>query len=131
MQNYKKSDNILTAGEEEMTLGGRLYASRQNAGMSLHMAASLLGVKHATLKSWENDRSEPRVNKLVALAGLLGVSPTHFLAEEGDDGLNMSAKKGSRKELVKMLKEEISHAREEQKKLNQRLRKIDELIQAF
>ena len=71
------------------------------------------------------------MNKLVALAGLLGVSPTHFLAEEGDDGLNMSAKKGSRKELVKMLKEEISHAREEQKKLNQRLRKIDELIQAF
>ena len=95
------------------------------------MAASLLGVKHATLKSWENDRSEPRVNKLVALAGLFGVSPTHFLAEEGDDGLNISAKKSSRKELVKMLKEEISHAREEQKKLNQRLRKIDELIQAF
>ena len=127
----KSSDNILTAGEEEMTLGGRLYASRQNAGISLNLAASLLGVKSSTLKSWENDRSEPRVNKLVALAGLLGVSPTHFLAEEGDDGLNMSANKGSRKELVEMLKEEISHAREEQKKLNQRLRKIDVLIQAF
>ena len=131
MPNNRSSDNVLTAGEEEMTLGGRLYASRQNAGMSLNLAARLLGVKASTLKSWENDRSEPRVNKLVALAGLLGVSPTHFLAEEGDDGLNMSAKKGSRKELVKMLKEEISHAREEQKKLNQRLRKIDELIQAF
>lgn len=114
-----------------MTLGGRIYASRQNAGMSLHMAASLLGVKHSTLKSWENDRSEPRVNKLVALAGLLGVSPTHFLAEEGDDGLNISAKMGSRGKLVEMLKEEISHAREEQKKLNQRLRNIDALIQAF
>ena len=131
MSTDRSTDNVLTTSEKQMTLGGRIFASRQNAGISLHMAASLLGVKHATLKSWENDRSEPRVNKLVALAGLLGVSPTHFLAEEGDDGLNMSAKKGSRKELVKMLKEEISHAREEQKKLNQRLRKIDELIQAF
>ena len=78
MTNKKSSDNVLTAGQEEMTLGGRLYAARRNAGMSLNLAASLLGVRSSTLKSWENDRSEPRVNKLAALAGLLGVSPTHF-----------------------------------------------------
>ena len=129
MHNDKKPDNILTAGEEEMTLGGRLYTSRQNAGMSLHLAARLLGVKSSTLKSWENDRSEPRVNKLVALAGLLGVSPTHFLAEEGNDGVNVSAMKGRRDKLVEMLKEEMSYVREQQKQLNQRLRKIDILIQ--
>lgn len=129
MPNDRSSDNILTAGEEEMTLGGRLYASRQNAGMSLNLVAGLLGVKSSTLKSWENDRSEPRVNKLVALAGLLGVSPTHFLAEEGNDGVDVSAIKGPRGKLVKVLKEEMSHAREQQKQLSQRLRKIDELIQ--
>ena len=129
MHNHKKSDNILTAGEEEMTLGGRLYASRQNAGMSLNLAARLLGVKSSTLKSWENDRSEPRVNKLVALAGLLGVSPTHFLAEEGNDGVDVSALKGRRGKLVEVLREETSYALKEQKQLNQRLRKIDALIQ--
>ena len=129
MHNDKKSDNILTAGEEEMTLGGRLYASRQNAGMSLNLAARLLGVKSSTLKSWENDRSEPRVNKLVALAGLLGVSPTHFLAEEGNDGVDVSAIKGRRDKVVEMLKEEMSYAREQKKQLNQRLSKIDDLIQ--
>ena len=129
MPNDKSSDNILTAGEEEMTLGGRLYASRQNAGMSLNLVAGLLGVKSSTLKSWENDRSEPRVNKLVALAGLLGVSPTHFLAEEGNDGVDVSTKKGSRGKLVKLLKDEMSNAREQQKQLSQRLRKIDDLIQ--
>ena len=129
MYNNKSSDNILTAGEEEMTLGGRLYASRQNAGMSLNLAASLLGVKSSTLKSWENDRSEPRVNKLVALAGLLGVSPTHFLAEEGNDGIDVSAIKGRRGKLVELLREEMSFAREQQKQLNLRLRKIDALIQ--
>ena len=129
MHNDKKSDNILTAGEEEMTLGGRLYASRQNAGLSLNLAARLLGVKASTLKSWENDRSEPRVNKLVALAGLLGVSPTHFLAEEWHDGEDGSALKGRRGRLVEMLKEEVSCAHEQQKQLNERLRKIDALIQ--
>ena len=131
MPNDKSSDNILTAGEEEMTLGGRLYASRQNAGLSLNLLASLLGVRTSTLKSWENDRSEPRVNKLVALAGLLGVSPTHFLAEEGNDGLNMSAIKGRHSKLVEILKNELSHAREQQKQLNQRLRKIDAIINKF
>ena len=129
MHDDKKSDNILTAGEEEMTLGGRLYASRQNAGMSLNLAARLLGVKSSTLKSWENDRSEPRVNKLVALAGLLGVSPTHFLAEEGNDGEDGSAAKGRRGKLVEMLRLEMSRVHEQQKQLNKRLSKIDGFIQ--
>ena len=128
MHNDKKSDNILTVGEEEMTLGGRIYASRQNAGMSLNLAARLLGVKSSSLKSWENDRSAPRVNKLVALAGLLGVSPTHFLAEEGNDGVDVSAIEGRRDKLVEILKEEMSYAREQKKQLNERLSKIDDLI---
>ena len=128
MHNDKSSDNILTSGEEEMTLGGRLYASRQNAGMSLNLTARLLGVKSSTLKSWENDRSEPRVNKLVALAGLLGVSPTHFIAAEGNDGVDVSALKDRRGKLVEVLREEISDALKQQKQLNQRLRKIDALI---
>ena len=129
MPNDRTSDNVLTAGEEQMTLGGRLYSSRQNAGMDLNLAARLLGVKASTLKSWESDRSEPRVNKLVALAGLLGVSPTHFLAEEGNDGADMSAIRSHRSKLIEMLKEEMSCAHEQQKKLNERLRKIDDLIQ--
>ena len=78
MPNQRLSENILVTGNEQTTLGGRLYASRQNAGMSLHMVANLLGVKSSTLKSWENDRSEPRVNKLVALAGVLGLAQHIF-----------------------------------------------------
>ena len=129
MSNNKSSDNILAAGEEEMTLGGRLYVARRNVGMSLNLVSSLLGVKSSTLKSWENDRSEPRINKLVALAGLLGVSPTHFLAEEGHHSVDESGEKGRCGKLVKFLKEEMSYALEEQKQLNKRLRKIDGIIQ--
>lgn len=129
MPDQLSSKNILTRGEEEMTLGGRIYASRQNAGMSLCMTANLLGVKSSTLRAWENDRSEPRVNKLVALAGLLGVSPIHFLAEEGNDGADVAALKVRRGDLIAMLKEEISFASEQQKQLSQRIRKMDALIQ--
>ena len=57
---------VLTTSEEQMTLGGRIYASRQNDEPAY--GANLLGVKYSTLKSWENDRA---ANKLVALAGLL------------------------------------------------------------
>ena len=129
MPTYRSTDNVLTTSEEQMTLGGRIYASRQNAGMSLHMAANLLGVKYSTLKSWENDRSEPRVNKLVALAGILGVSPTHFLAEEGNDGATVAAIKDRRSKLIDMLKEEISYVHEQQKQLNQRFRRMGALIE--
>ena len=128
MPNQRLSENILVTGKEQTTLGGRLYASRQNAGMSLHMVANLLGVKSSTLKSWENDRSEPRVNKLVALAGVLGVSPTHFLAEEGNDGVDVSASEGRRVRLIEMLKEEMTFVLEQQKNLNQQIHKMDALL---
>ena len=129
MPNHTSSDNVLTNGNEEMTLGGRLHASRQNADMSLQMVADLLGVKSSTLKSWENDGSEPRVNKLVALAGILGVSPTHFLAEEGNDGVDFTFVNGRRDKLIHLLKEEMSCALEQQKTLNECVKKMDILIQ--
>ena len=105
MPKRKDPANVLSDGIMDMTLGGRIFECREKSGLSTEMLASLLGVRPATLKAWENDRSEPRVNKLVALAGLFGVSPTHFLAKEEDDGLNISDKMGSRGKLVEMLKE--------------------------
>ena len=96
-----------------MTLGGRLHESAK-CRHELQIVANLLGVKSSTLRSWENDRSEPRINKLVALAGILGVSPTHFLAEEGNNGLDVTTSKVRRNKLIEILKE-MSCAREQQK----------------
>ena len=56
-------------------------------------------------------------------------SPTHFLAEEGHNGEDGSAVKGRRGKLVEMLKEEMFRVHIQQKQLNERLRKIDGLIQ--
>ena len=41
------------------TLGGRLLAARESAGLSLNTAAERLGVAPLTLRNWECDRAEP------------------------------------------------------------------------
>src|SRR3546814_21175431 len=53
-------------------------------GLSVAQAARRLGVKTATWQGWENDRAEPRSNKLLMIAGAFGVSPTWLLGGYGD-----------------------------------------------
>jgi transcriptional regulator with XRE-family HTH domain len=123
--------NVLSSGDEEMTLGGRIHHSRTQAGMSLQMLANLAGVKASTLKAWETDRSEPRVNKLVAMSGILGVSPTYFIAEEGNAGKGVSSTRGRQDKIISLLAEEIGQLNEDQKAINQRLRKINNLMKSL
>ena len=42
-----------------------------------------LGIKLATLQAWEEDRSEPRANKLQMLSGMLNVSLPWLLSGQG------------------------------------------------
>ena len=56
------------------TFGDRVAGAREQAGMSQADLAKRLGVKLKTLKSWEDDLSEPRANKLSMMAGMLNVS---------------------------------------------------------
>ena len=121
--------NVLSDGNIETTLGGRIFQCREQAGMSIEMLANLTGVKPSTVKSWENDRSEPRVNKLVAMAGILGVSPTYFMAEEGNSGVSTKRKRGRGGKLIANLKAEMVEISEQQKILTKRLRKINTIIQ--
>lgn len=60
--------------DDVATLGDRLARARDAAGMSQAQLARRLGVKLATVRNWETDRSEPRANRLQMLSGLLGVS---------------------------------------------------------
>ena len=68
---------------QDTTLGGRVCQSREAAGMTVGQVISRLGVRKTTYLAWEADRSEPRANKLVALAGILNVSPTYLLSGLG------------------------------------------------
>lgn len=69
---------------DHATFGDRLTAAREAQGMSVSKLASRLGVKVQTLQGWENDRSEPRANKLQMLAGVLNVSIRWLLTGEGE-----------------------------------------------
>jgi transcriptional regulator with XRE-family HTH domain len=61
-----------------------LAAARDQAALSQGDLAKRLGVKLSTLRAWEDDRSEPRANKLQMVSGVLGVSMGWLMTGEGD-----------------------------------------------
>lgn len=71
--------------DKHATLGDRLAAARDAAGLTQSALAQRLGVRAKTLRDWENDISEPRANRLQMLAALLGVSLRWLLTGEGSD----------------------------------------------
>ena len=71
-------------GDEASTFGDRLAKAREYSGMDQAELARRIGVKLATLRNWEADRSEPRANRLSMLSGLLGVSIIWLMTGEGD-----------------------------------------------
>jgi len=68
-----------------MPMGERIIEAREAAGFTPEQLARRVGVVPETLESWENGKFEPRANKLLTLAGVLGVSVLWLAA--GDDEL--------------------------------------------
>ena len=128
MDNPNQGENVVSNSEEILSLGGRIFNSRKKAGLSLQMTANLLGVRPKTLQAWEKDQSEPRVNKLVSLSGILGVSPTYFLAEEGNDGENVVAITGRNQKILELLNREVELVKAMQKEQTKSIKKIELLV---
>ncbi len=128
MDNPNQGENVISNSEEILSLGGRIFNSRKKAGLSLQMTANLLGVRPKTLQAWEKDQSEPRVNKLVSLSGILGVSPTYFLAEEGNDGENVVAITGRNQKILELLNREVELVKAMQKEQTKSIKKIELLV---
>ena len=126
--NAASADNVLSSDEPENTLGERICNARQAAGLTLNLASHLAGVKASTLRDWERDRSEPRVNKLVALAGIFGVSPTHLLAEEGNSNNPVVVTKGRHEKVIALCKAEIADIEKQQIALTKRLSQVSKLL---
>ena len=70
--------------EEAATFGDRVAAAREMLGFNQHEFAERLGVLQETLADWEDDRAEPRANRLQMLAAMLNVSMGWLLNGEGD-----------------------------------------------
>lgn len=71
-------------GDAAATLGDRIAAARQAAGLSQAGLAARLGAASDDVEGWEIDRAEPRANSLATLAGLLGVSVSWLLSGAGE-----------------------------------------------
>ena len=66
----------------DSTLASRIQQARTTAQLTVMEVSRLIAVKPETYKRWESGSSEPRVNKLATLAGVLGVSPGWLLSSE-------------------------------------------------
>lgn len=71
-------------GEEQATFGDRLCHAREAAGLEQRELAMRLGVSERTVRNWENDRSEPRSNRMQMLAGMLNVSLMWLMSGRGE-----------------------------------------------
>ena len=74
------------------TLGLRIEQARKAAGLSLRQVATRMSVKPSTVEKWEEGSSEPRANKLLTLAGVLGVPVLWLLDGESPDGNDFAAR---------------------------------------
>jgi transcriptional regulator with XRE-family HTH domain len=70
-------------GPDSATFGDRVVGAREKSGMTQAELSRRLGIKLTTLQGWEEDRSEPRANKLQMLTGMLNVSLSWLLSGEG------------------------------------------------
>ena len=98
---------------------------------SSSLAAKLSGVQSKTLKNWELDRSEPRSNRLVNLAGVLGVTASYLLDGTGGE---IGPEQKSRSD-VKLLISELENQTEilalEMTKLSEQLRAVNRQLSAL
>ncbi|MCQ0971570.1 helix-turn-helix domain-containing protein [Paracoccus sp. TK19116] len=70
--------------DDKATLGDRIHAARDAAGLSVEKMARKLGLRAKTVSAWEHDEREPRANQLRMIAGLTGVSLIWLLTGEGN-----------------------------------------------
>lgn len=52
-------------------MGSRIEQARIQIGLTSSQLAHRAGIQRKTLNNWENDRSEPRTEKLMKLSGIL------------------------------------------------------------
>ncbi len=74
-----------------MELAARIVAAREVLGLNTEQLAQRIGATVATVSGWETGKSQPRTNRLVTLAGILGVSPSWLLSGLGDGPVSVTA----------------------------------------
>ena len=94
--------------------------ARETSGLSVDQVVKRLGVRATTYEAWEADRSEPRANKLVALAGILNISPPYLLSGLG----RQPSKQGLPEQQITQLTAQIEQLEQTLKTATASLRQI-------
>ena len=98
--------------------------ARETSGLSVGQVVKRLGVKATTYEAWEADRSEPRANKLVALAGILNISLPYLLSGLGKH----PSKLGLPERQIKQLTAQIEQLEQNLKTAAASLRQIKRVV---
>jgi transcriptional regulator with XRE-family HTH domain len=109
------------------TFGDRLADARAALGMSQDDLARRLGVKSSTIAKWEEDRAEPRANRLSMLAGLLNVSLRWLLTGEGE-GLEAPVDRPDMPEDITAILTELRQTQSELVRLGDRMGHLEKRL---
>jgi HTH-type transcriptional regulator, cell division transcriptional repressor len=74
---------VFDYSDKASTFGDRLALARELAGLDQPQLAQRIGVRLQALRNWEQDRSEPRANRLQILAGILNVPLVWLMSGQG------------------------------------------------
>ena len=104
------------------TMGDRIAAAREAAGLGPRDLAHRLGVRERTLKGWEEDRSEPSAHRLRHLSGIVGVTLAWILSGEGPGPSGTSGEAAELVAEMRAARAEIEAAAARLDRLERRLR---------
>ncbi|MEM7188235.1 MAG: helix-turn-helix domain-containing protein [Pseudomonadota bacterium] len=113
------------------TFGDRLARARDFAQMDQSTLARRLGVKLATIRNWEADRSEPRANKLQTLSGLLNISIIWLMTGEGEGVPELDADQAGQSADIRAILEELRSLRVAQAQLAERTGRIEKRLRSL
>ncbi len=74
-----------------MSMGERIKAARKALGMTQKALAEVSGVSEITIRKYEADERQPRIEQLRTLADKLGVDLAYIVGAEPDETLEKAA----------------------------------------
>jgi transcriptional regulator with XRE-family HTH domain len=110
------------------TFGDRLGFAREAMGLSQAELAHRIGVKPQTLRNWEEDRAEPRANRLQLLAGMLNAPMVWLMSGQGAGPA--AAPAGRRSEDARDCLGELRRLRAEQARIVERMARLEKRLRA-
>ncbi|CUH40060.1 transcriptional repressor DicA [Jannaschia seosinensis] len=107
------------------TFGDRLTGAREAAGLDVEELARRMGVKPRTIRAWEEDRAEPRANRVSMLAGMTNVSLVWLMTGTGQ-GPALAQSQDSLGDLV----QEVEKLRRDSARMTERLHRLEVRLRA-